>query len=258
MKNFYKTIGLFSIMLFSFYYTEKIAIIMQNKNPIMQKINEIEDNYVVQATNAVIEGEYITPGISGQKVNKNKSFVNMKSFGSFHEYYLIFDDIKPDISLVDNKDKIIHKGNHNKKAVALLVDHNEQILKYLEENKIKASILVEEDTYKSNSYFEQINNDFNAYGNVESLLNKNNHNQNICYIKMMDIEECKKNEKYLVEESFSLSQTNIVEAKQSIFSGAIILIKPSARLDEFKLLVNEIKFKGLNFIYLSDLIAEKK
>ena len=149
LKRFYKTIGLFAIMVFSFYYTEKIAILMQNKSPIMQNINGVEERYRETPVNANVEGDYIVPGVMGRMVNKTKSYVNMKAFGIFNEYYLIFDDVKPDISLDENKDKIIKNGNPSKKAIAfLLEDGNTEIQKYLEENKIVASLLVEENTYK--------------------------------------------------------------------------------------------------------------
>lgn len=258
MKKFYKSIGLVAIMLFSFYYTEKIAIIMQNKSPIMQSINEIEEDYLVSATDATINGNYIVPGIMGRMINKTKSYVNMKAFGIFNEYYLIFDDVKPDISLEDHKDKIIREGNKEKKTVALLLEErNTSIEKYLEENKINASILITEETYQNNSYLEQINNDSQNYKNVESLLNKSNQNKNLCYIKNINSNFCEKEQKYLIEETFSLG-TNIIEAKSKISSGAIILIKKTASLDNFKLLLKEINFKGLEITTVSQLINEKK
>ena len=162
-------------MLFSFYYTEKIANIMQNKSPIMQQINDVETSYVIKSIDATITNDYIVPGIMGRMVNKTKSYVNMKAFGIFNEYYLIFDEVKPNISLEENKDKVIKEGNKNKKAVAfLLEDGNAEIKNYFKENKIKASLFILESTYDSNSYFEQINNDKTKYKNVESLLNKNN------------------------------------------------------------------------------------
>lgn len=258
MKKIYKSIGLIAIMLFSFYYTEKIAILMQNKSPIMQSINEVEEDYKVLATNATINGNYITPGISGRMINKVKSYVNMKSFGIFNEYYLVFDEIKPDISIHNHKDKIIKKGNPSKKAVSFLLEDNINIKKYLEQNKIVGSELITETDYEKNSYFEQINNDKEKYNNVESLLNKNNQNKNICFINSLSKEFCKKNQKYLIEETFYLNGQNIVEAKNKIESGAIILIKSTANLEEFKVLLKEINFKGLSVITLSDLIDEKK
>ena len=256
MNKFYKSIGLIAIMLFSFYYTEKIAILMQNKSPIMQSINDVEESYAVSATNANIDGDYITPGICGRMINKTKSYVKMKSFGIFNEYYLIFDDVKPEVSLQENKDKIIKNGNPSKQAIAFLLEENTSIENYLKQNKVAASKLITEDDYDKNNYFEQINNDKVNYSNVESLLNKNNLNKNICYINTLNKQECIKNHKLLVEETFHLNGQNIVEAKNSIKSGSIILIKKEANLEEFQLLVKEIKFKGLDIITLSELITE--
>ena len=203
---------------------------MQNKSPIMQSINEVEEQYKVSAVNASVNDHYIVPGIMGRMINKNKSFVNMKAFGIFNEYYLVFDNIKPEISLEDNKDKIIKQGNKEKKAVAFLLEEgSEQIKNYLKENKIPASLLILESTYQNNSYFEQINNDKLKYKNVDSLLNKNNQNKN-----------------------------NLVEAKRNLESGSIIFIQKNVSLEHLKLLIKEIGFKGLKMTTVSDLISENK
>ncbi len=136
MKNFYKSLGLLGIMVFSFYYTEKIAVIMQNKSPIMQSINQVENNYLESPVNATIEGEGITPGIMGRMINKTKSYVNMKSFGIFNEYYLVFDDVKPEVSLEDHKDKIITKGNKKKNAISFLIEDNPLVKDYLDRKSV--------------------------------------------------------------------------------------------------------------------------
>ena len=258
MKKLYKPLGLLAIMVFSFYYTEKIAILMQNKSPIMQSINEIENNYKLEAVNASVNDDYIVPGIMGRMINKTKSYVNMKAFGIYNEYYLIFDTIKPDVSLEDNKDKIIKSGNKEKMAVAfLLEDGSEQIKNYLKENKIPASLLITEKTYQNTSYFEQINSDHEKYKNVESLLNKNNQNKNICYLKTLGKDLCQKEQKYLVEETFALKGDNLIEAKKNLESGAIIYINNNVKLEHLKLFIKEISFKGLKIMTVSDLISEK-
>lgn len=257
MRNIYKYIGLFGIMIFSFYYTEKIAQMMQNKSPIMKTINEIESKYLENPVNALINEDVIIPGVKGKKINKNKSYVNMKYRGVFNEYYLVFDDIIPEVSLEENKDKIINKGNKLKKGIALILEDNDNIKNYLIENKINASILIKEENFKKDSFLEQINNDLDNYKNIESLLNKNNLNKNICYIKNIDKEFCLKNRKYLVEETISFSNSNLIEIKKNIESGTIILIKKDVSLDNFKQLLKEISFKGLKFLTVSDLISEE-
>lgn len=258
MKNVYKSLGLLGIMVFSFYYTEKIAVIMQNKSPIMQSINQIENNYLESPVNATIEGDSITPGIMGKMINKTKSYVNMKSFGIFNEYYLVFDTIKPDVSLEDNKDKIIVKGNKKKNAIAFLIEDNSQVRDYFLDQKIKASVFINEQTFDKNSFFEQINNDERSYKNTESLLNRNNLNTNICYIKAMDKDFCLKNKKYLISETLTLNNINFIDVKKGLESGVIILIKENTSLENVKLLLKEIQFKGLKILTVSELINEKK
>lgn len=259
MKKICKSLGIIAILFLSFYYTEKIAIIMQNKSPIMQNINLITPKYKEEAVSAKIEDIYITPGIMGKMVNKNKSYVNMKSFGVFNEYYLIFEDIKPDISLEDNKDKIIKKANASKNAIGIILeDGNSSIKNYFIKNNINADLLITEKTYDKNNFFEQINSDKEKYRNVESLLNKNNQNKNICFIKTLDISFCQKEQKYLVSETFSLTNSNIIDIKKNISSGSIIYINKDTSIDNIKLVLKEINFKGLKVLPISLLIEERR
>ena len=46
-------------MVFSFYYTEEIATLVLNKNPLMIKINNEKNNYNIKSVNAIIDGNYI-------------------------------------------------------------------------------------------------------------------------------------------------------------------------------------------------------
>ena len=91
MKKYYQFFGLVLIMVFSFYYTEQIANIVLNKNPLMQMIKEEARNYNVSSVNALIDGNYIVPGLKGLEVNLRDSFYNMKESNVFSEYFLVFD-----------------------------------------------------------------------------------------------------------------------------------------------------------------------
>ena len=146
--NIINFLGLAIIMVFSFYYTEKIALIVLNKNPLMQSIHEEKENYEEEFVNAFIEGDYIIPGINGLEVNTRESFYNMQELDMFNEYYLVFDQVKPEISLQENKDKIIYQGNSKLKKVSLILSEEGKISEYLKANQYKASLLVDLDTYK--------------------------------------------------------------------------------------------------------------
>ena len=132
----YKYVFTAFLIVISFYLTDRIMLFIQSKNPIMIVLNEKKDDYFVNPVNAYIEGDKIIPGISGKKVNLQKSFLNMEEFGKFNEIYIKFDKIIPDISLNDNLDKIIVKGNTNKKQVALIINNNLEVKEYLNSKAI--------------------------------------------------------------------------------------------------------------------------
>ena len=257
MKNI-KKILLAILILLSFYFTEKTAILVRSKDPIMQGIVEYASNNNIDPVDAKIENNYIIPGLIGKRINEVKSLMNMKSIGVFNKTFLSFDEIKPKISIEDNKDLIINKGNSKKGAVSFILENDEtNIITYLIPSKIPASLLVNNNTFNQNPYFEQINNDFDNYNNLEKKLNKNKINTNICLLNRTNKEFCKKKKKYLVEPSYVLNEANIIMIKNKISSGDIILIKDSVTIDDISLLISYLKTKDIKIIKLSELISEK-
>ena len=121
-------------MVFSFYYTDKIALMVQENNPIMQQIKDTKPEKEEDYVNAIINDDKIIPGKNGLTINVEKSFSVMKSFNAFNSYYLIYDQKKPKISLEDNKDKIITSGNLSNNNMTIIVEYSEDLVKYLESN----------------------------------------------------------------------------------------------------------------------------
>lgn len=257
MKDFYKYFGIVAIMLFSFYYTEKIALMMRKKDPIYETINVFAEDSNTKSINATIKNNTIIPGINGLTVNIDKSFQKMKSFGAFNKYYLIFEQIKPEISLEDNKDKIITKGNSKKKSVALILEETGEISEYLKKIEVNASILITTESFQRDSFLEQINNDSKKEKEVDSLLDSIKQNKKICIINNYNENQCRKNNKYLVKPSLELTNYNIASIKGKIESGDIILIKKGVTLNDVKILLQQIYYKGLEPTNLSSLILEE-
>lgn len=257
LKKFYKYFGILAIMLFSFYYTEQIALFMRRKDPIYETIEDVKEEHNVHYVNAEIKDDTIIPGINGRAVNSDKSFQKMKSFGAFNKYYLVFDQIKPEISLEDNKDKVITKGNEKKKSVSLVLETTGELSDYLKSNQIPASIMINQDTFQRDSYFEQINNDSKNFKETENLLNSINKNKNICIENKYNQEICKKGQKYLVRPELELKSSNVALIKSKIESGSIIQIDETAKLEDLKIILQQIKYKGLTITSLSNLIFEE-
>ena len=258
MKKYGKYI-LFSILvLVSFYTTNKTANLVRNQDPILKEIRNISLEKKEDFVNAVIEDDYIIPGMYGSIIDELKSLAKMKEQDVFNNLYLVSQPIKPDISLSDNLDKIIIKGNSKKQQVSFVIDENssKKIKDYLVKNSIKASLLITKDNFSKDSYFEQINNDFKNYKELDKTLKKNKINTNICVLdnNNSNLKFCKSKKKYLVKPGMFLDNANIIEIKTKLDSGSIIYIKDATYLD---CLVEYIKSKDLKIVPLSQLISEK-
>ena len=88
------------------------------------------------------------------------------------------------------------------------------------------------------------------------MLDINNLNTNICYLKDDIKEYCSK--KYKVIETVNLNKSNVGNIIKSVSSGHIILISDNVSLTDYKLLLKQIYYQNLNVIPLSSLISEER
>ncbi len=217
----------------------------------MGEIDLLSDNYNIDSVNAVITDDNIIPGVSGKVVNVFNSYHNMKKINNFNDYYLIYDLILPAISLKDNIDKYIISGNKLNRNISIIIDNNINIENYIVDNNIIANKLIDYEEYNINSTLEQINNDSTNFNRINKLLNNK-----LCLVTE-DIEQiCRKHEYYLIKPSIYVNNSNYLEVKNDLESGQIIVITDELELEKFKLLIQEIKFKEYNLVFLSNLIKE--
>ena len=256
MKKFFQILGLVSILVFSFYYTDKIALLVEQKNPVLQEIKEKKESLKVKSVNATIVDDSIIPGISGSVVNVEKSFQKMRSLNAYNEYYLVYDEVKPVISLSDNKDKIIVSGNKRKNQVSLIIASDSNLINYF--SAYKVNLLVNKDNYFKTNQFELINNENNKklFNQVNTLLDKDNLNKKLCILNDYNKKLCLENDNYLVKPSLKLTHSSIIKVKNSLENGSIILIDKSAKKEDIAILLKQIKFQDLEIVYLSQLLKE--
>lgn len=239
----------------SFYYTERVALFVKNKNPIMQTLNEVKDSkYVNYINSTIIDNKYIIPGLNGQEVNLDASFSNM-SGEEYNEDKIVFSEIKPTVSLEDNKEKIIIRGNESKNSVSIIFENISELSKYMIQNNYKVNLLINEEKYDLNYELINSSNSKKIYNNIESFLTKNKINKQLCFVRNDNISKLCQN-KYLFKESLNINHSNISSELNKIKSGEIILIKDSLSLAELNILINQIKYRDLNIIPLSELITE--
>lgn len=242
------------LCLLSFYYTEQIALYVKSKNPLVQKIeSKKEDLYVNSINSTLIDELYIIPGMNGKEVNVNGSFNTMKELNIYNEDKIVYNQITPNISLKDNKERIIIRGNHHKREVSLIFDKVSNLTKYLIQKNYKINLLIKEEKYYKE--YEMINNSNNEkiYNHIDSYLTNNKINKNICYKSNKSL--C--NDKYIFQESLTINHSNISTNINKITNGEIIFIKDTLTLTELELLINKIKSQDLSIVPLSTLISEE-
>ena len=255
MKIKYVLAGILIVL--SFYITDKSMIYIRSKNPIMQEIISKQDDYKVEAVNAIINDNTIIPGINGKEVDVNKTFNKMDDLGYFNDLYIIYSYSAPNLSLNDNKDKIIIKGNEQKNMVALIIDHNTEVSNYLDSVNIKyTNIVYLEDKINKEQIYINGESENKSFSNLNSILNNKKVNSKICLVNYSNLELCKKNKYYLVNYSINMND-NIFDNLNNISSGDIVLVSSNTTLTQLKLLINEITRLDLKIDYLNNLISEK-
>lgn len=251
----FKYIGIISLLIFSFYLTDGVTNLAINSNLLMQTIKENKNKYLIESVNATIESNTIIPGIKGKKVNELDSYLNMKDFGSFNTNYLIYDYYYPDITLNNNKDKIIISGNKSIRQVSFLIKNNKGILDYFKKNNLVYSKLI-----KLNEEFDieniNIENYSNKFNDLNTILNKNNLNKKICILGYSNIKLCKDLKYFIVKPSIELNNKNIINVLNQINNGDIILIDDNLSVDNIKLVVKKINSLDIKIVYLSKIIEE--
>lgn len=258
MNRYLRVFGLVALLCFSFYYTEQIAHFMRSKDPIYESIMVFREDHELPSFNAEIIDDYIIPGLSGKTVNVEKSFRNMKNLGYFTESLFVFDELKPEISLENNLDKIISQGNPSKQAVSLLIESESHRL-YLEEMGVFYALLTTKDNMnKVLTNGIKINHDFGNYDTVLKELKLKKEDTPYCLVTNKDEEFCRKKKKVLIQETLRLDRSNFSKLYNAVSSGAILSISDNLSLSNLQLLLNQIYFKGYKIVSLDELLSESR
>lgn len=279
MKKIFQFIGLFTLICFSFFYTEKVVTVLNEQDPIMVEIENKKDNYYVEPIDAIIKDNTIIPGIMGHKVNINKTYNNMKKIGFFSEKNFIYNDIKPSISINNNYDKYIIKGNNKKNSISLLFIIKED--KYLEDlidiakNKnITINLFMTTDYLNNNisKLYKLTHSEIYNYGSNgtyqkdliilgNNIINRNTKNtSSYCLTKEMfsnTLNICSKSKMHTIYPNKIINNNFYSNIKNDINSGDIILFELNKNmLEELNTITDFIKKKGINIVGLKELLSE--
>lgn len=278
MKTFFKLTGLLVLFFFSFFYTEKVINVITEQDEIMIKIKENEEKNNIPSTNAIIDKNTITPGLSGKEINIDKSYKEMKKLGTYNENMLVYTKVLPEVSINNNKNKYIRSGNKNFTEVSLIFKINkntdlQKLLTLLDKNNTKANFFI------SYEYLEKHINEIEKEKNIEyynygkngtyndeiilianNIISKKSNPANICLTETNTnntLKICSENEQFTIYPEIINGTINSIKSK--INNGSIISFAvTNTTLNELPLIINYINSKGYTISLLSELINEEK
>ncbi len=278
MKTFFKLTGLLVLFFFSFFYTEKVINVITEQDEIMIKIKENEEKNNIPSTNAIINKNTITPGLSGKEINIDKSYKEMKKLGTYNENMLVYTKVLPEVSINNNKNKYIRSGNKNFTEVSLIFKINkntdlQKLLTLLDKNNTKANFFI------SYEYLEKHINEIEKKKNIEyynygkngtyndeiilianNIISKKSNPANICLTETNTnntLKICSENEQFTIYPEIINGTINSIKSK--INNGSIISFEvTNTTLNELPLIINYINSKGYTISLLSELINEEK
>ena len=279
-KKITRIILVISLVIFSFYYTNKSIELVRRVDPIMQEINSTKDKYRVESINAKIVNNKMIPGINGILVDEEKSYLSMKQYGAYNEILMTFKEIKPTISIDDNYDKFIVKGNDLKKDVALVFKINnigniDNIINILREKNVSSTLFIDGLLLENNlSKFKNLkdfelellsyDNKYNEMYFSESLnylSSITNRSLKYCYADYDNkevIDLCSKLKLHTIIPTIKIGNYPYQEIKKSLENGAIIYLPNNTTTEiELSTFIDYIKQRGYNILTLEELLSEE-
>ena len=263
MKNFYKCTAISCLVLFSFFYTEKIIGNFNKYDPIMKELNQY-DNINSECVEGYSTKNGFVPGINGREINKNESYYNMKGIG-YSENLMVFSEKKCIFNKEDNVNSYIVGGNPVKNNVSFLIYISDgtlinKFVEIAEFNNIKLSIVtngnfLETNKEKFKTIYKQGHDilyngideiDFYKYLTIMKEIDKDSIKYCV-YSKYNDvIDNCGKEKINSIKTELNYDKNLYLNVKSNLESGNIYIIKENKNiLEEFNLVINFIKNKGL-------------
>lgn len=276
MKKIFQIIGLITLTCFSFFITEKTALVVSDMDNIMIEIKENKDKYKQSSIDAIIDNNTIIPGVRGREVNISKSYRNMKNNGFYSDSLYIYNYTYPKVSLTDNMDKYIIKGNPSKRMVSLIftVEANDNvidILNIINNYNVKATFFV--NTNWNNDLVKELIKDGHNVGILlddyndsnfdwmDMVIKRVNKQQNgFCYNledNKSNVDICKVKGNYTIRPVVISDKTPLQDIKSKLESGSLLSLKINSQVKkELSSIIIYIKSKGYKLSNLEENVLE--
>ena len=281
MKKFFQMIGILTLMVGSFVYTEKVGTTDKLNDTLLTEIKSKKDGYKENAIEPIINDDTIIPGVNGKEVDTEKSYEAMSKIGYFDDKLLVYKPLEVENTLDKNKDKYVINGNNTKMDVTLLfkVDNNDDItyiIKLLNQKEIKATFFIE------SKYLEKHHNQIiklvqngHTVGNLSNnedyedsdfvwmktiLTNIGPQIYNYCYTEKPNkeiLKICSIQNSITIMPQIIIKSKPYLNLKKQILPGSIVSLEVNSALNnEIETILNYISSKGYNIKSLEELLKE--
>lgn len=282
MKKFFSIIGIFTLAIVSFIYTDKTLEVAKQFDDVMTTIKDVSNDYYVDPIDGmIIDDISFIPGISGKEVDCDKSYKSMRKYGGFNKNLLEYKEIKPKNKLEENLDKYIISGNSSKNMVSLIFIVNDttnidNILSIIENKAVKVNFFVDGNWLENNNEMltQIISKGYNV-GNLSYNMNYQNsafswmdtiikrlskEKYGFCYSEeenLNDLQICAMNKNFTIKPNIIVKNYPLKEIKEQIANGSIISLPVNQTVEqELPSIINYINSRGLKIVNLKELLKE--
>lgn len=276
-------LGVFALVLFSFYYTDGAVDIIKRNDPVMKSILQETQNYKIESVSATIEEDTIIPGMNGIEIDIDESYKKMKSINGYYESMLTLKEVIPEESILKQYDKFVIHGNPYRSDVALLIKVDnianlEKIYEIFLEKEIVATFFIDGEILEKNldlmqtiasDGFELENFGYNdTYQEVSFSWTNNmlysitNQDPKFCYAEYHNydiLNLCSKNKMHTVIPTTVVKSSPFYTIKENLEEGSIFSLDlTSDTIKELPTIITYIKQKGYNLVTLEEVISENR
>ena len=238
------------LFLFSLCYLHQSTIFIKQNDALMKEIERKQSLYNTKEVNAIITLHTMIPGISGKKVNLDKSYQKMKKLNKFNESLLVYDTITPSSNIQDIYDKVIISGNKQKNNISLVIKVDNQKLfnlinSVLIDNNIYVDILSSDNYSLLNTHYQSI------------LSEKYYSFTNYCLTNDINIiKECQINKKKTVL-GININNYYLSKTKELVQNGVILVYHfTENNYQELNVVIHYLKNNNYYIVPISELINE--
>lgn len=281
MKKIFQVIGVLTLMIGSFIYTEKVQKASKNSDALLNEIKSKKDGYKENAIEPIIKDNLITPGVNGKEVDVKKSYEEMSKIGYFDDKLLVYKTLPVEKTLDKNKDKYIISLNNSKMHIAVIFkverkDNINQIINTLDKKQIKGTFFITSEYLENhhNQIIKLVNKQY-TIGNLSNnedyedsdfvwmktiITNIGNQKYNYCLTNKINkkvLNNCTIQNSYTVLTSNIIKTKPLINIKNMLKPGNIIVIEVNEEINkEIEVLINYIESKGYTIKSLEEGLKE--